>query len=61
MHEWLWNDEKFMEVGSLDYRKREKEMKEKYQALSDAWGIDTKPGKATKKSLARKVLGWLRR
>jgi hypothetical protein len=62
--EWLWNDQKFMVVGSLDYRerkKKEKETTEKYDALSDAWGVDTKPSKAMRKSLARKLLGWLRR
>lgn len=62
--EWLWNDKEFTVVGTMDYRerkKKEKETEEKYEALSDAWGIDTKPAKAMRKSLSRKLLGWLRR
>lgn len=62
--EWLYNDQEFIVVGSMDHRERkkeEKETQEKYRAIEDAWGVETKPSKAMRKSLARKVLGWLRR
>jgi len=44
--EWLFNDKIFKVVGSLDYREREKKDKEtheKYEAIAEAFGIETKP------------------
>jgi len=61
--EWVWNDEVFTVVGSMDHRNRSKKSKEspeKYEAISRAWGVDTKPAKAMRKSRARKVRKLLR-
>jgi len=62
--EELWNDKRFEEVGSLDYRKRkkrEKETREKYDAIAEAWKTDTKPGKAMRKSTLHRIRRLLRR